>query len=178
MKIYNKNNFHKHTFCIFKEANSSEIEGLKTNFISKSGSSYIFTAEGVFRKSDHWGRAANCKWRLESNLSETSRTKIGFAKWTEFHPIDETEKWYYIAVDFDAKEVHYNHKNGSNQMDLCLRNATETTKRVREIRQLYKNEKKLHHWKTTLEFDQLLRLVVEFLVTTDLSLLEIRQEIS
>jgi len=178
MKIYNKNNFHKHTFCIFKEVDSSEIEHLKTNFISKSGSSYLFTEEGVYRKSNHWGRAANCKWRLESNLSEASRTKIGFAKWNEFHPINEIEKLYFIEVDFCAKEVQYHHKNSSNRTDLFLRNATETTKRVREIRQLYKNDKKLHHWETTLDFDRLLYFVVGFLVTTDLKLLEIKQKIS
>lgn len=175
MKIYNKNNFHKHTFCIFKEVDSSEIEGLKTNFISKSGSSYIFTEEGVFRKSNHWGRAANCKWRLESNLSETSRTKIGFSPWNHFHPINEIDKLYYIEINFNEKKVHYNHKNSSNSSDLFLRNATETTKRVREIRHLLENDKKLYYWAIPIEADILLKTVSHYLATSDFTLLEIKK---
>ena len=178
MKTFTKYNFHKYTFCIFNQVNASEIEHLKMSFVSKSGSSYIFTSEGVYRKSDHWGRAANCKWRLQTNSTDTSRTKIGFAKWSHFHAINEFEKLYYIDVNFAEKTVQYNHKDISQDANLYLRNAIETAKRVKEIRSLFENDKKLRYWETHLAFEDLLENVVRNLVQTDLNLLEIKNLIS
>jgi hypothetical protein len=178
MKIYNKTNFHKHTFCVFNEVTASEIENLKVNYTSKSGSYYLFTEEGVFRKSNHWGRAANCKWRLSTAYENPSRTKIGFAKWNCFYPINEIEKLYYIDVNFEEKKVQYNHKNTSDEPNLFLRNATETAKRVKEIRHLFLNDKKLHYWETNLTFNELFKLVIRHLIDTNLNLLEIKKAIA
>jgi len=177
MKIYNKTNFHKHTFCIFKEVQPIEIANLAVNFESKSGSSYYFTETGVYRKSNHWGRAAKCRWRLKNTTPTLSRTKVGFASWTDFHPINQVDKLYYIEVDFEAGIVHYNHKNVSTESDLYLRNATATTKRVKEIRGLLTNDKKLKYWDFEGNFDQLLKNVIHFLITTDFTLLEIKNEL-
>jgi hypothetical protein len=174
MKIYTKNNFHKHTFCIFNEVLVSEIEHLTTNFVSKSGSSYLFTDEGVYRKSNHWGRAANCKWRLQTNFSTASRTKIGFAKWAEFHPINEIEKLYFIEVDLTKKSVQYQHKNNSKTENCYLRNASETAKRVKEIRNLLENDKKLQYWESDCEVEILLQKVIQYLINSDFNLLEIK----
>jgi hypothetical protein len=175
MKIYTKYNFHKYTFCIYNEVDAEEIVHLKTNFISKSGSSYLFTDEGVYRKSNHWGRAANCKWRLQTKNSDVvSRTKIGFAKWSHFHPINETDKLYYIEVNFDEKTVQYNHINVAEKTDLYARTASATAKRVKEIRSLFENDKKLHYWESALPFDQMLKNVIQYLIKTDFTLLEIK----
>ena len=177
MKIYNKTNFHKHTFCIFTEVSATEIEDLKLSYISKSGSEYSFTEQGVYRKSNHWGRAANCKWRLQSrDLNETSRVKVGFANWTEFHSINETEKLYFIKVDFDKKTAQYFHKNTSQSQDNFLRNAAETTKRVKEIRSLLANPKKLEYWEVNEDFELLLINVINLMITTDYNLLQIKQK--
>lgn len=177
MKIYTKTNFHKHTFCIFNEVSIAEIESLQNNFTSKSGSSYYFTAAGVYRKSNHWGRAANCKWRLNTELESTSRTKIGFATWTHFHPINEIEKLYYIEVNFATKTVQYNHKNCSKEPNLYLRNAAETAKRVKEIREIFANDRKLKHWTYADGLEQLLEKVIDSLVKTDATLLQIKQQL-
>ena len=174
MKIYTKNNFHKHTFCIFTEVSAAEINDLKLNYISTSGSEYCFTEEGVYRKSNHWGRAANCKWRLQTNCSTASRTKIGFAKWTEFHPINEIEKLYFIEVDLNKKSVQYQHKNNAKTENSYLRNASETAKRVKEIRNVLENDKKLRYWESDCEFEILLEKVVHYLIYSDLNLLEIK----
>lgn len=179
MKLYNKHNFHKYTFCIFNEVTSSAIEHLKTNFISKSGSSYIFTDEGVYRKSDHWGRAANCKWRLQSTSKEaSSRTKIGFAPWSHFHPINEVDKLYCIEVDYEQKTVQYQHKNTAQNKEILLRNATETAKRIKEIRHLFLNDKKLQYWETAMEPEELLQTVIHYFVATNFTLLEIKKIIT
>lgn len=179
MKIYNKNNFHKHTFCIFKEVSAIEIRDLKLNYISKSGSEYCFTENGVYRKSNHWGRAANCKWRLQSNdLAENSRVKVGYAHWNEFHPIDEMTKLYFIKVDFDNKTAHYFHKNLAENKDVYLRNASETTKRIKEIRNLFSNPKKLEYWNLKEDFESVLIKVINLMITTDYNLLQIKNKIS
>lgn len=179
MKTYSKYNFHRNTFCVFKEVTTAEIEGLKTNFVSKSGSSYIFTAKGVYRTSNHWGRAANCKWRLQShNLEESSRTKVGYANWNEFHPIDEITKLYYIEVDLEEKTAQYLHKSSASGKTYYLRTATETTKRVKEIRSLLANPKKLEYWEVALDFDTLLSRVIHQMIATDATLLQIKHTIT
>ena len=104
-----------------------------------------------------------------------SRTKIGFAEWSNFHPINDVEKLYYIEVDFDEKTVLYNHKNNSELPNLYLRNASETTKRVKEIRALFLNEKKLQYWNVEVEITELLQLVTGYLISTDLNLLQIKE---
>ena len=118
LKKYNKTNFHKHTFCEFIEVDVATIPTIDWHYKSKSGSGYCFTEEGVYRISNHWGRAANCRWRLISNSKTSSNSKInngenriGFAKWIDFYPNNETENFFYVEVNFDDKEVTFQHKN-------------------------------------------------------------------
>jgi len=139
--IYNRKNFHKYTFCIYKQVALSAIENRKPDYKSKSGSSYYFTNDGVYRLSNHWGRAANCKWRLQPLESPGSeRTKLGFAHWNEFHRDNDTEKLYYIEVDFENNSVTFNHKSNLKENETAIfRTASETTKRIKQIRSLLDN---------------------------------------
>ena len=100
VKKYNKSNFHKHTFCEFTEVEASTIPTIEWQYKSKSGSGYCFTAEGVYRSSNHWGRAANCRWRLISSTKviskiNNSQNRIGYAKWTDFYQNNEIENIFY-----------------------------------------------------------------------------------
>lgn len=136
--MYNRNNFHKHTFCLFQQVDNSILEDLKLGYKSDSGSEYYFTDVGVYRKSNHWGRAANCRWRLIPNSEYKNQTEIiGFANWTDFYPNNETEKLFYIEMD--GEEVHFNHKNHPNYSNQILRNASETAKRIKEIKEVLKS---------------------------------------
>ena len=137
---YNRNNFYKNTFCIFKEVALEVVNQLKPNFKSKSGSSYYFTEVGVYRLSNHWGRAANCKWRLTSDAKNTNRTKLGFANWTDFYPDNDFEKIYFIEVDYAEQSVNYYHKQNENfALDKVLRTSSETTKLIKQIRILFED---------------------------------------
>ena len=50
----------------------------------KSGSSYWYTSEGVYRNSDHWGRKiASCSWWINE---ENPRRTTGFIKWEDLKP--------------------------------------------------------------------------------------------
>lgn len=148
--MYNRYNFHKHTFCLFQQVESASLSNLKLSYKSASGSEYYFTEIGVYRKSNHWGRAANCRWRLLVNSAYKNQTEIiGFAKWTDFYPNNETDKWFYIEVDVANEEVYFNHKNNPKYCNQIVRNASETAKRIKEIKEVLQNDS----WAKYLDFD-------------------------
>lgn len=175
-KTYTKFNFHQHTFCVFQEVSFDSIQNLHPNYKSKSGSSYFFTENGVFRLSNHWGRAANCKWRLESNKEySANRTRLGFANWSSFHNDNDFEKLYFIEVNFDDKTVNYFHKNSKAiPQNAQLKTSSATTKTIKTIRNLLENEgwAKYYDDKNIVE---LRKNIITQLVETNLSLIEIKQ---
>lgn len=174
-KTYNRTNFHKHTFCVFKEVSLNELQDLKPNYTSKSGSSYYFTTEGVYRVSNHWGRAANCKWRLQAlEEASSSRTRAGYSNWTAFHSDNDTQKLYFIEVDFEDNTVNYNHIGNTPETLSLLRTASETTKRIKQIRLLLKSD----DWAKHLDIEDMentRKQIVQQLITTDKTLQEIRK---
>ena len=176
IKTYNRFNFHRHTFCVFQEVDLNRIENQKPDYKSKSGSSYFFTQDGVYRLSNHWGRAANCKWRLAANTSNASRTKLGFAMWNSFYSDNDTEKIYFISVDFEKQKVAYQHKDSADfQAVFLLRTATETTKIIKEIRNLFANESWAKHYELPIETLQ--KTIIEQLITTNEPLIEIKRKL-
>lgn len=150
MNSFTKFNFHKHTFCLFQQVESSVLLNLKLGYKSASGSAYYFTELGVYRKSNHWGRAANCRWRLITNADYKNQTEIvGFARWTDFYPNNDTEKSFFIEINEIKNEVHFNHKNHPDYANQMLRNASDTAKRIKEI----KNVLQTTSWAKHLIFD-------------------------
>jgi hypothetical protein len=175
IKTYNKTNFHKHTFCIFKEVDSDAIIDLKLSYKSKSGSRYYFTESGVYRLSNHWSRVANCRWRLinENDNSKNERTKLGFAKWTDFHSDNDYEKLYFTEVT-NTSEVNYFHKNTENYSNQVLRTSVETTKLIKQIRTLLEETA----WAKYLNNDDvetLRKKIVQKMITTNQTFNEIRK---
>ena len=165
----------------------SAIKNLVCSYKSDSGSAYYFTLKGVYRYSNHWGRAANCRWKLErfSSGSDDSETdaiqrnankKLGFAYWTDFYPNNEKENLFYIDVDFETKNVWFNHKNhpAYDGKKMC-RNASETAKRIKICKQV------LHEmdWCKYLKFDSLDELrqkVINELLVTNNSFISIKKK--
>lgn len=173
-ETFHRNNFHKSTFCIFHETAMHAIDGLRPNYKSKSGSSYYFTETGVYRLSNHWGRAANCKWRLQSDVRSGNRTKLGFALWSAFHRDNEVEKLYFIEVDFENNSVHFQHKdNGNYTANAVLRTASETTKRIRQIRNLLDSDAWTKYYPAE-NPENLKRKVIGQMIETDLTLQQIK----
>lgn len=193
---YNKHNFHKHTFCEFQEVNASELENLKLNYKSKSGSSYCFTEKGVYRISNHWGRAANCRWRLKpitkinpeaseqnqlqnSSLKVNNSTaKIGYANWTDFYPNNDKDKLFYIEVNWEINEVLFQHKNNPNfQEYFRLRDALATAKRIQIIREVLL-ETNWSKYLTFTDLEALRKEILTLLLTTDETFIKIKQNFS
>lgn len=174
-KTYNQHNFHKHTFCVFREVEISAIEKRAPDFSSKSGSIYYFTQTGVYRLSNHWSRVANCRWRLESQLDNPSRTKLGFAPWTAFHKDIDSEKLYFVTVDFKTNTVNYQHKESAETGNAILRTASETTKIVKQIRNLLETDSWAKYLNQNIE--DLRKIIIEQLITTSFPLAEIKRNL-
>ena len=139
MKTYSKTNFFKHTFCEFKQVNNFEFPA-DINYKSKSESIYFYTTEGVYRKSNHWGRVANCRWKIKANQNyKNQEVIIGFAKWADFYPIDSVEKIFSIEVNFQEKTVKIQpqKKNSTNY----LFNYSEAQRRIKQITHLLKEDR-------------------------------------
>ena len=168
-KTYNKTNFHKHTFCIFQEKESDCLKNLKLHYKSKSGSSYYFVENGVYRYSNHWGRAANCKWRLICINTQKKRTKLGYANWEDFFLDNDYEKLYFIDVDYSNQSAHFNHfQNEKYTVDKVLRTSVETTKLLKLIRNLLENTTWAKHLKVE-SIEMLRKEIIEQLITTNTS---------
>lgn len=175
-KKYNKTNFHKHTFCEFREVTFDEISDVIIHHKSKSGSSYSFNDEGVYRISNHWGRAANCRWRLISEIkNQNQKERIGYAKWTDFYPNNETENFFYVEVNFETKEVTFQHKNNPKyDGKAVLRNAAETAKVIRQIKEILESDA----WAKYLDYDDLEVLRKEIItdyLTTNKKFIELKK---
>lgn len=169
-------NSFKNTFCVFQEVLSDKIENLKIQYDSKSGSKYFYTEEGMYRLSNHWGRLANSKWRLEPMEPETdSKFKIGFAAWNEFYPDNAEEELYYLEANYTKNTVNYQHRNNPNYDNKAiLRTSFETTKKIKQIRNLFN----LTSWAKYFEYDDLDVLrkeIIEQLIYTNKTLDEIKR---
>ena len=178
LKKYNKTNFHKHTFCEFIEVDTATIPNIEWHYKSKSGSGYCFTDEGVYRISNHWGRAANCRWRLISEIKNPNqKERIGYAKWTDFYPNNETENFFYVEVNFDTKEVTFQHKYNPNYDGKAfLRNASETAKVIRQIKEILESDT----WAKYLDYENLEVLrneIITKLIQTSTSFAEIKRSL-
>ena len=169
-------NSFKNTFCIFQEVFPYEIQDLKEQYQSSSGSRYFYTKDGMFRMSNHWGRLANSKWRLEPLDPETdSKFKVGYASWDSFYPDNKNENLYYLEVDYTKKTVNYQHKNNPKyNSKVILRTSIDTTKKIKQIRNLFA----LTSWAKHFEYDDieaLRKVIIEQLIYTNTTLEEIKR---
>lgn len=178
-KIFRPNpNSFKNTFCVFHEASLDSINGLELQYDSKSGSKYYYTKVGMYRLSNHWGRLANSKWRLEPLEPEIdSKIKLGFAPWINFYPDNTLEELYYLEANYLKKTVNYQHRNNpSYDKKAILRTSFETTKRIKQVRNLFN----LTSWAKYFDYDDLdflRKKIIDELIFTNKSLEEIKKEL-
>jgi hypothetical protein len=168
----------KNTFCVFHEVLPDRIEGMPVQYDSKSGSKYYYTKDGMYRLSNHWGRLANSKWRLEPMEPETeSKFKIGFAAWNEFYPDNAEEELYYLEANYEKRTVNYQHrKNPNYDSKAILRTSFDTAKRIKQIRNLFE----LTSWAKYFDYDdidELRKEIIDELIFTNKTLEEIKREI-
>ncbi|WP_435683780.1 hypothetical protein [Polaribacter sp.] len=174
MKQYNRTNFFKHTFCEFKQIENFEFPE-DINYKSKSESMYFYTKEGVYRKSNHWGRVANCRWKLIANEDyKNQQTVIGFAKWKYFYPINSTEKIFFIAVNFNKKTAIIQPKK-ENETNNPLFTLTEAQQKIKQISILFKETKWANYFEDDIDITRY-KVITEF-INTNKTLQQIKREL-
>lgn len=171
---FDKHNFFRYTYCEFKMQDIDFFKEKVAHFQSKSGSYYFYTDKGVFRYSNHWGRVANCRWKLIANENyKNQQYHLGFAKWTDFFHLNDNDKLFYILVDFELKKVNFQHIGNSNKNDQILFTALEAQKRVKLIRKLFSEDKWARYYNT--ELDILRKEIITDYISTSKSLTAIKQ---
>lgn len=175
-KNYNKTNFHSHTFCIWKEVPATEIQELKLHFKSKHDSYYYFTTDGVYRFSDHWGRVANCHWRLiPLTHFKNQKNAVAYAHWSDFYSNDDSAKLFFIQVNEEIQEVNFYHKQTAETIEnLTFRNAKETAKTIRIIKEVLTKTDWAKHLKYE-NLEVLRKEIMNELVNSEKSFLEIKK---
>lgn len=172
MKTYNQTNFFKHTFCEYLQVDDFEFPE-KTNYKSKSESIYFYTNEGIYRKSNHWGRVANCRWKLiMNNKYKNQQTVTGFAKWADFYPVNSTEKIFFIEADFETKLVKIQPKKENSTNHLFT--FSEAQKRIKQINHLFKDDKWASYFNKNIH-DLRITIISEF-INSDKILQEVKRD--
>ena len=170
--MYNRFNFYKSTFAIFRK--TQQPEGFtKANFTSKHGSKYVFTTEGVYRCSNHWGRVGNCRWRLEGIDYKQQNFYWGFAKWEHFYDNNETLPLFFIEKVGD-EQYSYNHKQNNINEKNALRSGADTAKTLKKINEIVSG----NAWAKYLVYDDynaLKEYFIEQLITTTQNFNQIKQ---
>lgn len=176
--MFTRYTFHKKTYCLFQQVGLDSLPKSNPDYTSASGSKYYFTNEGVFRISTHWGRAANCRWRLIATTSyQSQQTACGYARWIDFQPNNEHEKIFYITIDWVKQTATFYHKNDPSYAGQLCRTANETAKRLQKINQVLQHD----DWKkycAVYDYDQAKQLFLERLINSNLTVYQIIQEIN
>ena len=77
--LVNKTNFHDCTVANWIEKDVDFVADYK----SGSGSEYMYTKDGIYRKSNHWFMSVNtCVWLL--NNKESEKDTVAFCKFEDF----------------------------------------------------------------------------------------------
>ena len=165
--FYQKIKSVRQTFCLFQEVPLDAIKEQDADYTSRSGSRYYYTKEGLYRLSDHWGRAANSKWYMKSAAKGTEKTRLGFAKWGSFHKDNAYEKLYFIEYDSLLNTVSFNHKNNltENQKAILL-TSEAVTRKIQKIRQLLKND----HWTKYYNDPEIKHKLITTFIATDIAI--------
>ncbi|APZ44885.1 hypothetical protein BW723_00650 [Polaribacter reichenbachii] len=172
-KKYNSTNFFKHTFCEFQQIDDFKFPE-NSNYKSKSDSLYYYTKEGVYRKSNHWGRVANCRWKLiADNNYKNQNIVTAFAKWTGFYPINSSEKFFFISVDFKKKTAKIQSEKEATKHFLFT--YSEAQKRIKQINNLLKENK----WATyfDLPIKDLRFKIISKIISSDNTVEEIKRKL-
>ncbi len=166
-KKYNKHNYYRSTYAVYNEVALTELPFEKWHYLSKSGSAYFYTNKGVYRKSNHWGRAAKCRWVLASGNAmyvSKGRERIGYANWTDFFENNDYTQAYFVKVDYENKVVTYDHRSRDESGEAIYRTAKQTQKIIQKVKRLLISD----NWSKYYDFDNLEELrkeLIEELIT-------------
>lgn len=142
LKNYHNFNFFKHTYCEFEMVGDDLFLDNKEHFKSKSGSLYYYTKAGIYRYSNHWGRVANCRWKISGIENYKNQNRyVGYANWSDFFPLNSFDKAFYLDVNTqNGKTKIYRIKDSTSTKHFLMTLAL-AQKRLKEIKMLFKNDR-------------------------------------
>jgi len=142
LKSYHNFNFFKHTYCEFVMKSESFFLENKIHYKSKSGSLYFYTSKGVYRYSNHWGRVANCRWKINGIENYKNQDRyVGYANWSDFYPLNNYDKAFYIdpnTQNGNGKIYRIKENHSTNNFLMTLEFAL---KRLKQIKLLFKDDR-------------------------------------
>ena len=176
MKTYQKYNFFKHTYCEFEKQNIDFFKDKSTHYQSKSGSLYYYTVEGVYRYSNHWGRVANCRWKIKGIENYKNQDyNVGYANWEDFYPLNDVDKVFYLVVNFESKQVKIQRIKIKSEGEVFLMTSELANKRLKQIQTLFKEYKWAKYFNA--EISVLREKLILNLINSNKSLQLLKQEL-
>lgn len=156
--------------------NNDFLKEKTVHYKSKFGSSYFYTGKGVYRYSNHWGRVANCRWKIRGIEDYKNQVfYVGFAKWVDFFPLNNYEKVFYLDVDFLTGETIIYRITAAETLPHFLLTLDLAFKRVKEIKTLFKNYKWALYYNETVEIVR--STLIHKLINSEKPLQELKQSL-
>lgn len=173
---YHKFNFYRSTYCEFEMQNINFFDDMKAHFQSKSGSYYYYTEDGVFRYSNHWGRVANCRWKIQGiDNYKNQQYYVGYANWSSFYPLNSIDKVFYLEVDYTKAKASIKRVEEGLEKNHFLMNSELVHQRLKQIQTLFKEYKWARYYEE--DIDVLRKKIINKLVITNKTLQQIKLEL-
>lgn len=173
---YHKFNFYRSTYCEFEMQNINFFDDMKAHFQSKSGSYYYYTEDGVFRYSNHWGRVANCRWKIQGiDNYKNQQYYVGYANWSSFYPLNSIDKVFYLEVDYTKAKASIKRVEEGLENNHFLMNSELVHQRLKQVQTLFKEYKWARYYEE--DIDVLRKKIINKLITTNKTLQQIKLEL-
>lgn len=174
---FHKFNFFKHTYCEFESKTLTFFEGKSAHYQSKSGSLYFYTKEGVHRYSNHWGRVANCRWKIKGIESYKSQDYyVGFANWSDFYALNNNDKVFYLKVNYTTKQAKIERLSKEVATNDCFLMTSEFAhQRLKQVQNLFKEYKWAVYFEQDIE--ELRKLLITNLITSTKTIQQLKREL-
>lgn len=145
------------------------------HYKSKSGSLYVYSEKGVYRYSNHWGRVANCRWKIKGIEDyKNQHYYVGYAEWSNFHPLNSSEKIFYIEVATNGEAKLFNIKNTASNEPFLMR-LDFAFERLKQLKILYKDYKWATYYNENVHLVR--NILTEKLISSDKTLQELKQSL-
>ncbi|WP_090122558.1 hypothetical protein [Lutibacter oricola] len=152
------------------------FKGKSAHYQSKSGSLYLYTKQGVYRYSNHWGRVANCRWKISGIEKYRSQDYyVGYANWSDFFPLNNAEKSFYLDVDYSVGKTKIIRSREENNTAHFLMTSDFAHQRLKQINALFKDYKWAKYFDE--DIDELRVRLIDNLISSNTSIQELKRNL-
>lgn len=176
MERYNRFNFYRYSYCEFEMKEVDFFTEMNAHFQSRSNSYYYYTDKGVYRYSNHWGRVASCRWKIKGIEDYKNQNYyVGYANWSDFYPLNDVDRVFYLEVDFKIQQVNILRKDKDYEDDFFLMTSDFAHQRLKQIQTLFKEYKWAKYFDD--DIDVLREKLITGLIASNKSIQELKQQL-